>query len=36
MQAGRFVESGTADQVLQSPQHPYTQALIAAVPEIPA
>jgi oligopeptide/dipeptide ABC transporter ATP-binding protein len=36
MQAGRFVESGAADQVLQSPQHPYTQALIAAVPEIPA
>jgi oligopeptide transport system ATP-binding protein len=35
MQTGRFVESGTADQVLQSPQHPYTQALIAAVPEIP-
>ena len=36
MQAGRFVEMGSADQVLQSPQHPYTQALIAAVPEIPA
>jgi ABC-type glutathione transport system ATPase component len=36
MQAGRFVESGTAEQVLYSPQHPYTQALIAAVPEIPA
>ena len=36
MQAGRFVESGTADQVLRAPQHPYTQALIAAVPEIPA
>jgi oligopeptide transport system ATP-binding protein len=36
MQAGRFVESGTAEQVLQAPQHPYTQALIAAVPEIPA
>ncbi len=36
MQAGRFVESGTADQVLHAPQHPYTQALIAAVPEIPA
>jgi oligopeptide transport system ATP-binding protein len=35
MQAGRFVESGSADQVLRAPQHPYTQALIAAVPEIP-
>jgi len=36
MQAGKFVESGAADQVLRAPQHPYTQALIAAVPEIPA
>ena len=36
MKAGRFVETGTANQVLQSPQHPYTQALIAAIPEIPA
>jgi oligopeptide transport system ATP-binding protein len=36
MQAGKFVESGTAEQVLYAPQHPYTQALIAAVPEIPA
>ena len=36
MQSGRFVESGAAEQVLQSPQHPYTQALVAAVPNIPA
>jgi oligopeptide transport system ATP-binding protein len=36
MQAGRFVETGPAQQVLEAPQHPYTQALIAAVPEIPA
>jgi ABC-type glutathione transport system ATPase component len=36
MQGGRFVELGTAEQVLRAPQHPYTQALIAAVPEIPA
>jgi oligopeptide transport system ATP-binding protein len=35
MQAGKFVEVGPAAQVLQSPQHPYTQALLAAVPEIP-
>jgi oligopeptide transport system ATP-binding protein len=35
MQAGRFVEIGPADEVLRSPQHPYTQALLAAVPEIP-
>ena len=36
MHAGRFVEIGAADQVLQSPQNEYTQALLAAVPEIPA
>jgi len=36
MQAGKFVELGPATQVLQSPRHPYTQALLAAVPEIPA
>src|ERR1700678_1559197 len=36
MQACKFVEVGPAAQVLQSPQHPYTQALLAAVPEIPA
>jgi len=36
MQAGRFVECGPADEVLRAPQHPYTQALLAAVPQIPA
>jgi oligopeptide transport system ATP-binding protein len=36
MQAGRFVEEGRAEQVLHAPQHPYTQALLAAVPQIPA
>jgi oligopeptide transport system ATP-binding protein len=36
MQSGRFVEIGTADQVLGKPQHPYTQALLAAVPPLPA
>jgi oligopeptide transport system ATP-binding protein len=35
MQAGRFVETGPAAQVLTAPQHPYTQALLAAVPPIP-
>jgi oligopeptide/dipeptide ABC transporter ATP-binding protein len=30
MYAGRFVESGTADQVLNSPSHPYTEGLIEA------
>jgi peptide/nickel transport system ATP-binding protein len=32
MQTGRIVEAGTAEQVLNAPQHPYTKALIAAVP----
>jgi peptide/nickel transport system ATP-binding protein len=36
MQAGRLVEIGTAEQVLQAPQSEYTQTLLAAVPEIPA
>lgn len=36
MHAGRFVEMGRAEQVLQSPQNEYTQTLLAAVPEIPA
>jgi oligopeptide transport system ATP-binding protein len=35
MQAGRFVEVGVAEQVLSAPQDPYTQALLAAVPQIP-
>ncbi len=36
MQAGRFVEVGPAEQLLSQPSHPYTQALLAAVPEVPA
>jgi ABC-type dipeptide/oligopeptide/nickel transport system ATPase component len=36
MRSGRFVEIGPVEQVLQSPQNEYTQALLAAVPEIPA
>jgi oligopeptide transport system ATP-binding protein len=36
MQSGRIVEIGEAGQVLGAPENPYTKALIAAVPEIPA
>jgi peptide/nickel transport system ATP-binding protein len=32
MYLGRIVEHGTTDDVLQSPQHPYTRALLSAVP----
>ncbi len=36
MQSGKFVEVGTVEQVLSRPAHPYTQALLEAVPEVPA
>jgi oligopeptide/dipeptide ABC transporter ATP-binding protein len=32
MYAGHVVETGTADQVVNDPQHPYTRALLRAVP----
>ncbi len=32
MYLGRIVEQGSAEEVLKSPRHPYTQALLAAVP----
>ena len=35
MHRGEAVERGTVDQVLSSPQHPYTQRLIASVPDGP-
>jgi len=35
MRQGQVVESGRAEQVLQTPQHEYTQALLAAVPRFP-
>jgi peptide/nickel transport system ATP-binding protein len=34
MQHGKVVETGTAAAVLEAPQHPYTKALIAAVPSL--
>jgi ABC-type dipeptide/oligopeptide/nickel transport system ATPase component len=33
--AGRKVEEGLTDAVLRDPQHPRTQALLAAVPTFP-
>jgi peptide/nickel transport system ATP-binding protein len=32
MYLGRIVETGTVEQVLTTPRHPYTQALLSAVP----
>jgi peptide/nickel transport system ATP-binding protein len=32
MYRGRIVESGPAEENWREPQHPYTQALLAAVP----
>ncbi len=32
MQNGQVVETGTADQIFNSPQHPYTQQLLGSVP----
>jgi len=36
MRGGQFVEPGRVEQVLHQPAHPYTQELLAAVPEVPA
>ncbi len=34
MYGGKIVETGTTGKVLAEPRHPYTQALIAAIPRI--
>ena len=34
MYLGRIVEVGTTEEVLSSPRHPYTRALLSVVPEI--
>ncbi|GAA3796180.1 ABC transporter ATP-binding protein [Sphaerisporangium flaviroseum] len=36
MYLGRIVETGPVEQVLTSPSHPYTQALLSVLPESPA
>ena len=34
MYLGRVIECGTTEEVLESPRHPYTRALLSVVPEI--
>ncbi|MFM8424928.1 MAG: hypothetical protein ACKOBL_07105 [Chloroflexota bacterium] len=34
MEKGKFVEGGSADEVILSPRHPYTKRLINDVPKI--
>ena len=34
MYLGRVVECGSTEEVLESPRHPYTQALLSVVPEM--
>ncbi|HEX5731182.1 ABC transporter ATP-binding protein [Microbacterium sp.] len=36
MNRGRIVEQGPARQILEDPQHPYTQALVRAAPSVAA
>lgn len=34
MKEGQIVEQGSTEQVMQNPEHPYTQQLLAAVPRL--
>jgi peptide/nickel transport system ATP-binding protein len=34
MKDGQMVEQGTADEIFNRPQHPYTQTLLASVPKL--
>jgi oligopeptide/dipeptide ABC transporter ATP-binding protein len=34
MYAGRIVESGPTPQILEAPEHPYTEALLASTPRV--
>jgi peptide/nickel transport system ATP-binding protein len=36
MYLGRIVEQGRVDEVLSAPRHPYTRALLSAVPRVDA
>jgi oligopeptide/dipeptide ABC transporter ATP-binding protein len=36
MYLGRIVESGNPNEVVNNPRHPYTRALISAVPKLTA
>ena len=36
MYAGLIVESGTTEQIFRAPKHPYTQGLLASLPQIQA
>ena len=36
MYAGRIVEEGPVEQIFESPQHPYTWALLSSVPRVDA
>jgi peptide/nickel transport system ATP-binding protein len=34
MYLGRIVEQGRVEQVMSTPRHPYTEALLSAVPQV--